>query len=274
MLCISGARTLVSLWYQGFGEVGFLRVCTRHGIRGIFFTVVIQVYITHLFLLSIHSLVLFLDFPFRKSHISSRFSYVVFPCIWASLTFSSHGLITLLKYPTESECSIAAEFIRDIYSDCNGRLADIYSDCNGRLADIYSDCNGRLVDIYSDWNMRLAGGTDADWNGRLAGCTDADWNGRLAGCTYAEWNGRLTGGTYADWNGRLAGCTYAEWNGRLTGGTDADWNGRLAGCTYAEWNGRLAGGTDADANLLELSHTYPALVIPCVVSWKPQSIVY
>ena len=30
MLCISGARTLVSLWYQGFGEVGFLRVCTRH----------------------------------------------------------------------------------------------------------------------------------------------------------------------------------------------------------------------------------------------------
>ena len=27
MLCFSGARTLVSLWYQGFGEVG----CTRHG---------------------------------------------------------------------------------------------------------------------------------------------------------------------------------------------------------------------------------------------------
>ena len=30
MLCFSGARTLVSLWYQGFGEVGFLRDCTRH----------------------------------------------------------------------------------------------------------------------------------------------------------------------------------------------------------------------------------------------------
>ena len=25
-----GARTLVSLWYQGIGEVGFLRECTRH----------------------------------------------------------------------------------------------------------------------------------------------------------------------------------------------------------------------------------------------------
>ena len=32
MLSFSGARTLVSLWYQGFGEVGFLRVCTRHGV--------------------------------------------------------------------------------------------------------------------------------------------------------------------------------------------------------------------------------------------------
>ena len=30
MLCFSGARTLVSLWYQGFGEVEFLRECTRH----------------------------------------------------------------------------------------------------------------------------------------------------------------------------------------------------------------------------------------------------
>ena len=30
MLCFSGARTLVSLWYQGIGEVGFLRECTRH----------------------------------------------------------------------------------------------------------------------------------------------------------------------------------------------------------------------------------------------------
>ena len=30
MVCFSGARTLVSLWCQGFGEVGFLRECTRH----------------------------------------------------------------------------------------------------------------------------------------------------------------------------------------------------------------------------------------------------
>ena len=28
MLCFSGARTPVSLWYQGFGEVRFLRECT------------------------------------------------------------------------------------------------------------------------------------------------------------------------------------------------------------------------------------------------------
>ena len=28
MLCFSGARTLVSLWYQGIEEVGFLRECT------------------------------------------------------------------------------------------------------------------------------------------------------------------------------------------------------------------------------------------------------
>ena len=30
MLCFSCARTLVSIRYQGFGEVGFLRECTRH----------------------------------------------------------------------------------------------------------------------------------------------------------------------------------------------------------------------------------------------------
>ena len=35
MLCFSGARTLVSIWYQGFGEVGFLREYTRHDMNGL-----------------------------------------------------------------------------------------------------------------------------------------------------------------------------------------------------------------------------------------------
>ena len=30
MLCFTGTQPPLSLWYQGFGEVGFLRECTRH----------------------------------------------------------------------------------------------------------------------------------------------------------------------------------------------------------------------------------------------------
>ena len=48
MLCFSCVGTLVSLWYQGFGEVGFLRECTRHVYKGYKSEVSLEKYLINL----------------------------------------------------------------------------------------------------------------------------------------------------------------------------------------------------------------------------------
>ena len=45
MLCFLGARTPVSLWYQGFGGNGFLRACTHDNITKLIIHITINPYI-------------------------------------------------------------------------------------------------------------------------------------------------------------------------------------------------------------------------------------
>ena len=123
MLCFSGAWTLVSLWYQGFGEVGFLRECTRHVLNHcpqsiLFLKILLKIILNHC-----PRSILFLKILLGIINCHEVFSFSKFICLHL---ISQLYQTCMFSWKQQQTDQVAVTFICNYFFGCSATLSFKY----------------------------------------------------------------------------------------------------------------------------------------------------